>query len=102
NSIGGSQRQNSDDTKAARRKRWRHSSAMSMSFRRANAGSAELWRCADHGIGRHARLQLHVRIGHGDLDAVHQLDPFLLGLHVLGGELRLGGDETDAPLVNPP
>src|SRR5574338_1362666 len=53
----------------------------------------------DLGIGRHPGFELHVRIVDGDLDAIDQLDPLLLGLDALRRELSLGGDEGHAAFV---
>ena len=44
-------------------------------------------------------LELHLRVGDVDLDAIDQLDPLLLRLHVLRRELGLGGNERHAALV---
>ena len=55
---------------------------------------------SDLGIRRHVGLQLVARIVHLDLDAVDQLHALFLRLDLLGRELRLRGDERDAPVVD--
>ena len=54
----------------------------------------------DVGIGGHARLQFVVRIFHVHLDAIDQHHPLLLGLHALGRELRVGGDDGNVSAIN--
>ena len=50
-------------------------------------------------VGRHARLQLVIRIVDVDLDAIDQRHPLLVRLHALGRELSIGRDERNAPVI---